>query len=478
MISKHFLKSSFIYTLAGALPMASAIILLPFYSKLPVEIFGALSIYFSVSLLVQIFVTYSFDSSLYINYHDYKQDPKKLSAFISSAFIFILLLSFVSGLSVAFLGNWIFSSLFKEEEILFYPFGLLSVATGIFQALLKVNNSLLQTQQKPIVFLWSNVLSFSLIAGLTIAGLYIFPESLWGPIGGKLIATLISATWVLSFIFRQFGFHFNWRLLKTTFSFNNTSVIYQLQQWFINYYDRFFLLLFISIGTLGVYDLALKCMLAIEFVLTGLNSSFYPKVLGIVALQKEKYNTIETNRYYHGLTAIAMLLVSASIFVFPIIIEFVFTKPGYQQAIPILPFAAVIYLFRSMRLFVAFPYSALKYSRPLPVFYLIVLLTKVGTMLILIDKFGVYGAIASTLISYVVEIVILYWGVKNKFSFKINSMKMIIAPLSLALLIIFLEPWLGLTYPYLTHGLYVLVALVMLMWAYRNEIKLWIPFKF
>jgi O-antigen/teichoic acid export membrane protein len=471
LISKHFIKSSFIYTLAGALPMASAIILLPFYSKLPVEIFGALSIYFSVSLLVQIFVTYSFDSSLYINYHDYKQDPQKLSAFISSAFIFILLLSFVSGLSLAFLGNWIFSSLFKEEEIVFYPFGLLSVATGIFQALLKVNNSLLQTQQKPVLFLWSNVLSFSLIAGLTIAGLFLFPESLWGPIGGKLIATLISAAWVLSFIFSQFGFHFNWRLLKTTFSFNNTSVVYQLQQWFINYYDRFFLLLFISIGSLGVYDLALKCMLAIEFVLTGLNSSFYPKVLGVVALQKEKHNTIETNRYYHGLTAVAMLLVSASIFVFPMVIEFVFTKPGYQQAIPILPFAAVIYLFRSMRLFVAFPYAALKYSRPLPIYYLVILLIKVGAMFILIKRFGIYGAIASTWISYLAEIVILYWGVKDKFVFKINTPKMIIAPLILAMLIMVMEPLLGVDYPYGVHGFYVLVALAMLGWVYRLEIK-------
>ncbi len=475
MISKKFIKSSFIYTLAGALPMASAIILLPFYSKLPVEVFGALSIYFSVSLLVQIFVTYSFDSSLYINYHDYKQDPKKLSVFISSAFIFILLLSLISGLTLAFLGNLVFTSLFKEEEILFYPFGLLSVATGIFQALLKVNNSLLQTQEKPTVFLLSNVLSFSLIAGLTIAGLYIFPESLWGPIGGKLIATLLSGAWVLSFIFRQFGFHFNWQMLKTTFSFNNTSVIYQLQQWFINYYDRFFLLFFVSIGSLGVYDLALKCMLAIEFVLTGLNSSFYPKVLGVVAIQKEKHNTIETNRYYHGLTAMAMLLVSASIFVFPVIIEFVFTKPGYQQAIAILPFAAVIYLFRSMRLFVAFPYAALKYSRPLPIYYLVILLIKVGAMFILIKRFGIYGAIASTWISYVAEIVILYWGVRDKFVFKINIAKMIVAPLLLALLILVVEPWLGVAYPYWVHGFYVLVASAMLGWVYRLEIKKLLP---
>lgn len=471
MISKNFIKSSAIYTIAGALPMASAIILLPFYSKLPVAVFGALSIYFSLSLLVQIFVAYSFDSSIYIYYHEYKHEPKKLSSFISSAFIFILILSIASGLLLALVGNWVFSSLFKEEQIVFYPFGLLSVATGIFQALLKVNNSLLQTQQKPVLFLWSNVISFSSIAGLTIVGILIFPDSLWGPIGGKLIAALLSAAWVLSFIFRKFGFHFDWDLLKPTFSFNNTSVIYQIQQWFINYYDRFFLLLFISISSLGVYDLALKCMLAIEFVLTGLNSSFYPKVMGLVALQKDKQATVETNRYYHGLTAVAMLLVSVSILVFPVIIELIFTKSGYQQAIPILPFAAVIYLFRSMRLFVAFPYAALKYSRPLPFFYLVILLIKIGAMFILIKQFGVYGAIASTWISYIAEIVILYWGIKDKFVFKINSLKMIVAPLSLAILIMVLEPLLGIEYPYWAHSLYVMVALAMLGWVYRMEIK-------
>ena len=147
--------------------MASAIILLPFYSKLPVSIFGALAIYFSFSLLVQIIVTYSFDSSLYINFHEFKNDPKKLSSFISSAFLFILLISTVTGLILAFIGDWVFAHVFSKEEILFFPFGTLSVATGIFQALLKVNNSLLQTQEKPILFLWANLLSFSLIASLT-----------------------------------------------------------------------------------------------------------------------------------------------------------------------------------------------------------------------------------------------------------------------------------------------------------------------
>jgi O-antigen/teichoic acid export membrane protein len=166
-----------------------------------------------------------------------------------------------------------------------------------------------------------------------------------------------------------------------------------------------------------------------------------------------------------------MLLVSASIFVFPMVIEFVFTKPGYQQAIPILPFAAVIYLFRSMRLFVAFPYAALKYSRPLPFYYLIILIVKIGAMFILINRFGVYGAIASTWISYLTEIVILYWGVKDKFVFKINTAKMIIAPVLLAMLIMVMEPLLGVDYPYGVHGFYILVTGGILAWVFRNEIK-------
>ncbi len=433
---------------------------------------GALSVYFSFSLLVQILVTYSFDASLYINYHELKNEPAKLSSFVSSAFILILFISLVTGLLLAFIGDWVFSKMFTKDDILFYPFGLLSVATGIFQALQKVNNTLLQTQQKPTLFFWFNLLSFSLIAGFTIVGLYLFPESLWGPVAGRLVATLVSAAWVLGFIFRQFGFHFNWQLLKTTFAFNNSSLIYQVQQWAINFFDRPFILLFLPLATLGVYDLSLKCLMTVEFVLVGLNSTFTPKVLGIGVAQKEKGSTIEINRYYHGLTAVSMLLVSASIFVFPLVIELFFKRPGYQQAVPLLPYVAIIYLFRCMRLYVAVPYSVVKYIKPLPVFYLIVLLVKIGLIYLLIGRYGIYGVIVSTWLSYILEIFILYFGIRKKFTFKINFTKMAIAPLSLAVLILALEPLWGRQYQYWVHGFYVLIAFGLLAWAYQNEFKL------
>ena len=76
--------------------MASALILLPFYIQyLSTEVYGALQIYLAFSLLVQILVTFSFDTSVYIHYHEFKNDPKKLSVFISSAFVFMLLIGAV-----------------------------------------------------------------------------------------------------------------------------------------------------------------------------------------------------------------------------------------------------------------------------------------------------------------------------------------------------------------------------------------------
>ena len=73
--------------------MASAIILLPLYiHHLSTELYGALSVYMVFTLLVQIVVTFSFDTSVYIHFQELKGDQKKLSAFMSSAFVFMLMI--------------------------------------------------------------------------------------------------------------------------------------------------------------------------------------------------------------------------------------------------------------------------------------------------------------------------------------------------------------------------------------------------
>lgn len=469
-ISKSFIKSSLIYTIAGAMPMASAIILLPFYLHfLSTETFGALSIYFVFSLLTQILVMYGFDSSVYIHFHEYKNDASKLSSFISSAFMFMLMLSIGAG-AILFVGGSIFFKL-ADINISFYPYGVASIGSGIFQALLKVHSNLAQSRQMATLYFWSNVLCFALIVVFTIVGLELFPDTLLGPVVGRFLASFIVGSWVLVRIFREFGLYFNFQLLRSSFSFNNYLFIYQILQWIINYFDRVIMTLFLSLESVGIYDFTVKCLLIIEFFVGGVHNSILPRVIGIVAPMPVKRTTVEVNRYYHGLTALIILFVCLSILFFPIVIDF-FGEDEYQETVKYLPYAALIYLLRSLRFYFLFPYNVIKYSKPLPFIYFVVAIVKIALMMVLIPKLEIYGVIISSLVAGLMEVILIRVGIKGKFDYKINILKMIYVPALLFFLIGLLEFFLqDIVNRDLLHIAYLLLGILVLWWAYRMEIK-------
>lgn len=459
------------------LPMASAVILFPLYiHNLTTEAYGALVIYMTFTLLVQILATFSFDTSVYIHYHELKGDKKKLSVFISSAFVFMIMSGVFITVLLSIAGNFLFSVALPDRNISFYPYGLASVGSAVLQAIFRVHGMLLQSREKPKVFFWSNVLSFSLLALCIIVGFEIYPNSLAGPILGRLAASVIPAVWALTRIFREFGFHWDFGWLKSSFSFNAYTFIYQLQQWVINQFDRVLMVFFLTLSDVGIYDFALKCLIPVELLMNSLHSSFYPKVVSAVTAQTKKESTPGVNRYYYGLTAVVMLLVSGSMLVLPWVIELFVVKPEYHDAIRYIPYVGVVYFFKCARLFFVVPYGILKYSKPLPVIYLVVSLLKVLLTIALVGVMNIYGVILASAISGLVELFIVRRNLRNVFEFRFNSVKMIFVPLSLLLLIIVLEPTLGLLYPNVVHAFYLISCGGLLWWAYRNELELINPF--
>ena len=457
--------------------MASALILLPFYIyHLSTEVYGALSIYLSFSLLIQIIVTFSFDTSVYIHFHEFKNDHKKLATFISSAFVFMLFTGLGIGIIFSGIGDFVFRLALPDQNVSFYPYGIASVGAGAFQALFKVHSSLLQTREKPETFFWSNVLSFTMIASFTIIGLELYPNSLMGPIVGRFLAALISGVWVLVRIFREFGIKVDFTWLTSSFSFNTYTFIYQILQWINNYFDRIVMLVVLSLADIGVYAFATNCLIALELLMNSLHSSFYPKVVSQIMAQPLKHSSPDINRYYHGLMAVIMLSMCIGIFLLPWVIETFVKKAAYQETIPYLPFLATIYLFRTMRLFFTVPYGILKYTKPLPVVYIVVAGLKIVLMLLLMPSLELYGVVIASLASSAVEVVLLRFSIGNMFTFKFNFFKIVGAPAMLLMIIILFEVVFGTTNPYVLHGFYLVVCGGLLWWAYRNEIKLINPF--
>ena len=247
-----------------------------------------------------------------------------------------------------------------------------SVGAGIFQAIFKVHSNLLQSREKPETFFWSNVVSFSLIAFFIIVGLELYPNSLAGPILGRLVGSIIPCVWALFRIFREFGFHYDFSWLKSSLSFNTYTFIYQMQQWIINQFDRILMLFFLSLSSVGVYDFAIKCLIPVELLMNSLHSSFYPKVVGAVIAQPVKGSSPEINRYYHGLTASLCYLYAGVYWCCRGLSRHLFPRRNIMRRLN---------TFLIWRLFIAsgrcgyyfsVPYGILKYSKPLPVIYLVV----------------------------------------------------------------------------------------------------------
>lgn len=458
--------------------MASAIILLPFYiAYLPTAVYGALSVCLAFSIFVQILVTYSFDTSLYVHYHEFKNSPERLKPFVSSLFIFLITLGAGVTIFFSFIGESLFSVFFKNDELSFFPYGLVSVGIGACQAIFKVQCTFLQTREKPVTFFWANVLSFAIIAVTTIGGLKYFPGTLIGPLGGRLVAAMLASMWSLFRVFSEFGFHFTSPWKFTSFSFNAYTFVYQLQQWAINYLDRFLILYFLPLSTVGVYDFAVKCVAPIELLLNGLNASINPRVVSRLSQQQTKSSSPEINRYFYGLVAAMVLTICLVIVAIPPVLNFFVEKSEYFLAVQYIPFLALMYILKSERLYFVVPYVVLKKMKTLTSLNFFVAVLKVLVMVWFIVEWQLLGVIFSGFLAYAIEIVLLWYFLKTAYVMRFNFFKLFGMPL-LILGVIMMTEWTMRSYPVewirLSYG--GLCAILMFI-AYRNELKLLKPFK-
>ncbi|MCI0750279.1 MAG: hypothetical protein L0Y35_00410, partial [Flammeovirgaceae bacterium] len=308
----------------------------------------------------------------------------------------------------------------------------------------------------------------------TIVGLYLFPSSLIGPLGGRALALIFAFVWVVSRIVGEFGLHFNLSLLGESFKFNLYLFIYQLQQWVINYADRILMLLYLPLASVGIYDFAVKCLVGIELFMNGLHSAFVPKVMKLITIGKEGGSSPEVNRYYNGFIATMMIVICGSIFLVPLVIEWLsdyLQRPEYKLTIRLMPFLALLFLIRSIRLYFGLPYTILKYTKPLPFIYLIVATLKIGGVVLLADSMDTMGVIVASAVSFVSEVVLLYVMSKNRFQFRFNTHKVLIAPLILLTVIVVSELSLQLVNEVIRHFAYCVLCVFLLLITYRSELK-------
>jgi len=328
LISKQFIKSSFIYSVIGALPLASSVILLPFYTNLlTTNQFGELVLYITFTAIIQVLANFSLEQYLGIHWVDVKSNIEKAKESVGTVVSLLLLIGFVLLLVFVISGKPIFSifSAFTNNNtnLTFFPWGFMSLLTAIFNSLFKSYTGMLIYQQRPIRFFWLNLFNFFLTIGISLSILYYNPFSLAGPIYGRLLSGLGIFCLALFFFIKEFGISFNKKLLHGIGVFCFPLFLFSIISVIASNIDRYIIAYFLKASDIGIFVFAIQCTLLLDFFQSGLTSSIYPKVFTIWKDKNINYGTTEVNRYFNGITAITLLIIPTLVILLPLIIPIV-----------------------------------------------------------------------------------------------------------------------------------------------------------
>jgi len=474
MISKQFFKSSTVYSIVGALPLAWGFILLPFYTSLltPAD-FAAFALYTGFSALIQILVNAGLDSYLVVHYIEYHDDAAAARHQVGTTVIALLaigavfvLLSFTSGPAV-------FRTLFRDGSLTFFPYGFMSVLTAIFNSFFKTYTHLLIYQQRVRRFFWANLVNTVLILALSLSGLYLFPFTLIGPMWGRLLSGLAIFLLALYWFIAEFGLSFQRDLIKGMLRYCYPLLVYFVLVWVFTYIDRFLINHFLSKQDVAVFDFAVKCTFLLEFMQMGLANSIYPRVFALWRTSDTKARSAEVSKYFHVFSALSLLAIPLFVLTIPLLVPLVVRNAAYFTAFDYLLVLSLGFATRALYHLYLAPFSLFKKTARLPMPTLLSALFQVALTVVMVKQLGLIGAVWANLLAKIGQVFFLaIWG-RTILPGSYNKIKMIVLPSLYLVTALVLEY----TLPLAIWPRHILIAVVLcglVFWFYWREIDVFI----
>ncbi len=473
MITKQFLKSSLIYSVVGALPYASGFLLLIWFTAyLTPAQFGINVLYISLMYFIQIISTFGLDASASLMYIDYRDDKPRLNEFMGTILYGLVGIGVLTFIVFSFGGFRLFSASIIGKDLLeLIPFGIITILSGIMNGIFKTYSTVLIYQQRPERFLFLNISNFIITIGASLAILFAFPFTLYGPVIGRFIAIAFTAILSMVFLLKEYGFKGNRDFIKPIFIFAFPILIYGLLTWVVSYIDRFIIVRFMSDPTqVAIFDFGVKIVLGIELLLIGLVNTVNPKVFNIWKEKSLNESTVEINRYYNGMTALFLLMIPLFVIFAPILIPIVIHKEVYYEAFGFLAILAAGYLMRIWFYMYLAPLLYFKKTKALPRVFAISAIIDVILGIFLIKYFGLIGAVWTNFLIKPVQALLLYLECRKIYTFKINPWKIFYTPIIFILTVLLSETFAPPHLKFQIELLQLFVAAGLVYFAYRKEL--------
>ncbi len=426
------------YTFLGFVRPAILILLIPIYlSVFSDKEWAIYSLILVVGSFSMILCTLRINAAMLTHYYDYFRDRTQLARFLSTSFTSSLVIGSLFVLLAYIFGESVFDSIFKSDEIHFFPYGFTII---IYAVLSEVNLTY-------ITFLRNekNLRRFALVVLTQILLVIVFQyllivsyrQGVQGALIGLLASNIITTLLIIILERKILTLRIDIDKLKKAVSFSVPLIPYLLIYWFMTKGERIVLEQFLDLALVGKYILLVTftgvTILLIEATINGVRPFLF------------EYFSSNSDVHNKSIKLLTKLIVNIPLLALPVVIlvgnnmEFLTTNSDFYEITPYVSLAAVIaYTLVYGKLF----YQQLvftKKSKLITQLSVISLIVFIAGLVYLIPMFAIWGVLYSVLLVNIVFAILFYLAGQKAFYVNYSFQSIIKNPLIVIICILVIE---------------------------------------
>lgn len=344
----------------------------------------------------------SIDSALERLYFQPNQDSEVRRSLLGSAirFGFCWMAIFVS-LALAF--GWMFqANLPLHTQTPFYPYIALAILTAAASKGIQYRLAIYQISGRRRSYVILSLVLALLTATCCAYWVILRRCGAVGMLEGKLLAAgimLLVATWSMrSYLMVRFS----WKFVRQSLSFGLPLIPHLIMASALVVADRLILAHYRNLSEVGIYSLAYSFGMVMYLVTDSLSQAWLPLFFGLAGKGGE--SRLVLGRVSSGLAVFLAGIACLGMLLSPIFVHTALDE-RYREAARIVPLVIMGYLFHA--LFSLFHLSILHAKRTASVFAisLLAFLANLALNLLMIPRWGMYGAAWATTVAYGIEAV-------------------------------------------------------------------------
>ena len=403
---KRLSKASAIYGSGHFFRKIIGFFLIPIYTRFltPAD-YGILSIVSVIGSILFIVLPMGIDGAVIRLYYDYREHKEDLKSYLGTISIFLLGMNLIIILFINYIGAGLFEVLIKDKSLTFDPYMKLKIYSTYLGLASIIPLMLFRVREKSLHYISITTIQFIISVSFIIYFVVFLKQGAIGSIKGGLYASLILFIIYILLTIKEINFSFHFSKIIETLRFSLPLVPHNLAGWILSLSDKLILQRYSSLSEVGLYSLGYTLGMVMNLIVMSINFAWAPFFFDTAKTNKD------AKQIFARITTLWMIFISficiSGILFSREIVILITTEKFYGSAL-VIPIILVSYFLNGMYFMVVNAIFYLKKTKVLPIFTFTTAMVNIGLNFWWIPEYGMIGAAYATLVSYIIQFLLVY----------------------------------------------------------------------